>query len=126
MASIDPRELEILQILWDHGPQKPAEILDKLSTTLKNATLRWQLKTLLEKGQVTRVKKGKAYYYKAAAGRKNSFQKITRRLADVFAGGSAVALIGRMIEAEQDLSEEDIAELRRIASLASGKKESTK
>ena len=32
-----------LGILWEHGPQKPAEIQARLSEPVKNAALRWQL-----------------------------------------------------------------------------------
>ena len=111
---LDANELEIMSILWEHGPQKPAEIQEKLSHPVKNSALRWQLGELAERGQVVRSKKGKAFYYRAATPRKRAFQGLTRRLAGIFSGGSAVALIGQMIEAEE-LSDEDIRALTRIA-----------
>lgn len=69
----------------------------------------------MKKGQVARRKQGKAFYYRAAIPRQSVFRKLTRRMAEVFCGGSAIALIGQMIESEEKLSEEDILELRRIA-----------
>ncbi len=128
MASFNPNELEIMKVLWEEGSLKPAEIQERLSPAVKNSALRWQLGALMKKGQVRRRKKGKAYYYRATTPQRSVFKKLTRRMADVFCGGSAVALIGQMIESEEELSEEDIRELRRLAAgkassrKASGKK----
>ncbi len=115
MASLNPNELEIMKVLWEGGPLKPSEIEERLSQPVKNSALRWQLGALLKKGHVARRKKGKAYYYRATIPRQSVFRKLTRRMAEVFCGGSAIALIGQMIESEEKLSEEDILELRRIA-----------
>ena len=115
MATFSPNELEIMKVLWEEGPLKPSEIQERLSTPVKNSALRWQLGAMVEKGHVTRRKKGKAYFYRATTARQGAFKKLTRRLADVFCGGSAVALIGQMIESQEELSAKDIRELRRIA-----------
>ena len=115
MASFNPNELEIMKVLWEEGSLKPSEIQERLSYPVKNSALRWQLGALMEKGHVTRRKKGKAYYYRATTPRQRAFKKLTRRMAEVFCGGSAVALIGQMIESEEGLSQEDIRELRRLA-----------
>lgn len=115
MASLNPNELEIMKVLWEHGPLKPSEIQQQLSHPVKNSALRWQLGALIEKGHIVRRKKGKAFHYRAATPQRSVFKKLTRRLADVFCEGSAVALIGQMIESQEELSEEDISELRRIA-----------
>jgi BlaI family penicillinase repressor len=128
MASLNPNELEILKVLWEEGPLKPSEIQQRLPWPMKNSALRWQLGALMQRGHVTRRKKGKAYYYRATTPRRSALKKLTRRMAEVFCGGSAVALIGQMIESEERLSEEDIRELSRIAARkapsgkASGKK----
>ncbi len=114
MAELNDHELEIMNVLWMRGTLKPVEIQEALSQPIKNAALRWQLRELLAKGHVARKKKGKAFYYRAAVPRQRTFKQLTSRLANVFTGGSAVALIGELIESE-DLSEEDIRELTRIA-----------
>jgi BlaI family penicillinase repressor len=115
MASLNPNDLEILKILWDEGPLKPAEIQRRLSRPVKNSALRWQLATLMNSGYVSRSKKGKAYYYRAKTPRQRVLRNLVRRLADVFSGGSAVALVGQLIESHKQWSEEDRRELRRIA-----------
>lgn len=114
MAAIDPNELEILQVLWEYGPLKPSEIQPKLSFEIKNSALRWQLGDLVDKGHLARTKVGKAYYYEAKTPRESVFRGITRRLAEIFFSGSSAALLGQLIQSE-DLSEQDMAVLRRIA-----------
>jgi predicted transcriptional regulator len=114
MTTLTARDLEIMRVLWEGGSLKPAEIQDQLSTPVKNSALRWQLESLMEKGHVTRHKRGKAYFYQAATPRRSALSKLVQRMADIFCEGSAVALIGQMIESE-NLSAEDIRELRRYA-----------
>ncbi len=115
MASLNQDELEIMKVLWNHGALKPAEIQEKLEFPIKNSALRWKLGMLIEKGHVKRQKQGKAFFYQATTPQQNALKKVIRGLADIFCEGSAVALIGQMIESEDRLSEEDVKELRRIA-----------
>ena len=114
MASLTAGELEVMQVLWAHGELKPSEIQDKYPRPIRNAALRFQLKILLGKAHVDRRKVGKAYYYKAATGRRGAFKTMAGRMADVFCQGSRVGLIAELIEAE-DLTREEIEELRRFA-----------
>ena len=125
MPSLKPNELEIMKILWDGGSLKPGDIQEKLSFPVKNSALRWQLAALVERGIVGRERRGKAYYYRAAAEREGTLKSLTRRMADVFCGGSAVALTGKMIEAREDWSEEDLEALRRFAEGKAGSKDSS-
>jgi BlaI family transcriptional regulator, penicillinase repressor len=116
MPNFTPAELEVIQVLWEHGSLKPAEIQEKFPRPIKNETLRSALRVLLEKGHVTRRLSGKAYYYEARTPRQGTFKRMSRRLADLFCGGSPAALISQLIQSEK-LSPEDIAELQRITAL---------
>ena len=60
-----PGELEVMQVLWRHGPLKPGEIQRRFPRPIRNAALRSVLLVLLEKGHVTRDKEGRAYRYEA-------------------------------------------------------------
>ena len=115
MTVLSARDLEIMKVLWEGGSLKPAEIQEQLPTPVKNSALRWQLDSLMERGHVSRRKHGKAYLYRAATPRRRALRKLVRRMADIFCEGSAVALIGQMIESES-LSAEDIRELQEYAS----------
>lgn len=114
MSKFTPSELEVMQVLWEHGSLKPAEIQEKYPRAIRNAALRSLLLVLLEKGHVTRQLKGKAYYYKAKTPKQSSFKKMARQMANVFCGGSSAALIAQLIRAEE-LTPEDVRELQEIA-----------
>ncbi len=112
---LKPNELEILKVLWRDGPLKPADIQDHLTGPVKNSALRAQLTSLVERGQLKRRRRGKAYYYSAVTARESAFEALSRRIADVFFEGSSIALVGQLIELADDWTEEDLAVLRRIA-----------
>lgn len=114
MDDLNQNELEALRILWEHGSMKPAEIQEKFSWPIENATLRSVLAVLMEKGHVSRRKNGKAFFYRATSNRRKSLSKMARRMAQVFAGGSTAELIAQLIRTEK-LSPREIEELRRIA-----------
>ena len=119
--ALTPGEIEVMQVLWEHGEQKPSEIEERYPRPIKNAALRFQLKTLLLKGHVKRRKVGKAYYYRAVTQRDGAFKKMARRFAEVFCEGSAAGLIAELIKTE-DLSPEEIENLQRLASAKSPEK----
>jgi len=107
-------ELEVMQVLWEHGKLKPAEIQKKFPRPIKNAALRSQLLILLEKGHVKREKIGKAYYYTAKTPPQRTLKHMVHELANVFFSGSRTALIAQLIQME-NLSEDDIRELQIAA-----------
>ena len=119
MARFTEGELEVMQVLWEHGELKPGEVQERFPRDIRNAAVRSVLLVLLEKGHVARRKVGKAYFYKAKTPRGRSLKAMTRRLADTFCGGSSAALIMNLLESEE-LSDEDIQELHRLTSMRAG------
>lgn len=114
MTQFTAGELEVMQVLWEHGELKPAEIQRHFSRTIKNSALRSYLSILLEKGHVSRRLKGKAYYYRARTKQTSAFRSRLRELVDTFCGGSTNALLLNLIRSER-LSEDELLELRRLA-----------
>jgi len=123
MDNFTPGELEIMQVLWQADePLKPAEIEERFPRAIGNAALRSSLLILLDKGHVARRREGRAYLYSAKTRPQPELRRMTRKLADLFAGGSTMALIAHMVKAEK-LSPEDIDALRRVAE---GREEASK
>jgi predicted transcriptional regulator len=114
MDSLNKNEFEAMRVLWDLGESKAVEIEEEFSSTIDNGTLRSVLKVLIDKGLVARRKVGKSYYYKAKKSRDGVMSRMTRQMAHVFSGGSAADLIAQLIKTEQ-LTPEELAELRRVA-----------
>ena len=113
-TTLDERELEILQVLWQHGRLKPGEIQQRLTFEVKNPALRWMLNDMVERGQLRRTKEGKAFFYNAAIARRPMLAAVGEKLRNVLFGGSALAMIGELMET-QKLSPEDIDYLKKLA-----------
>ncbi len=107
-------ELEVMQILWEHGELKPAEIQGRFPRSIKNPALRSILAILVEKGHVARRKQGKAFFYKAKTRRQIVFRSMMREVADIFCQGSSEALLMNLIKS-QKLSDKQLLELKRMA-----------
>ena len=114
LPDLNPAELEILGILWDRAPLKPAEIAGAFSRPIENATLRSTLVGLVEKGLLKRERVGKAFFYKPARTPRAVRRKLTERLASVFASGSRLGLIAQLIQDEK-LTPEQLRELEELA-----------
>lgn len=114
MARFTPGELKVMRLLWEHGELKPAELQKRFPEPIKNPALRSYLTTLVDKGHVTRRLVGKAYHYRAVTRPRSAFRTMLGEMADAFCGGSVPQLLMNIIKAEQ-LSEEELLELKRLA-----------
>ena len=114
MTRLTSAELEVMQILWEGGELKPADIQEQFARPIKNPALRSIVGILVEKEHVVRRREGKAYYYKAKTRRQSVFRSMLSEVADVFCQGSAETLLMNMIKSQQ-LSEEELVALKRMA-----------
>ena len=114
MPTYTPGELEVMQVLWQHGALKPAGILAELDRPITNPALRSVLRVLLEKGHVNRTKIGKAYHYKSVRPARSALRSMVREVADIFFGGSRAGLIANLVKNEK-LSDDEVRELVKIA-----------
>jgi predicted transcriptional regulator len=114
ITALNQNELETLRILWAEGELKPAELQERFSWPIENATLRSVLVNLVEKGQITRERRGKAYFYGASADKTALLQSMGRMMARVFAGGSHRDLVAQLVETG-DIKPADLELIRRAA-----------
>jgi BlaI family penicillinase repressor len=114
MAAFTPGELAVMQILWDHGELKPAEVQERFPEPIKNPALRSYLKILVEKGHVSRRKAGKAFLYRAVTKRQSALRSTLREIVDAYFSGSTKNLVLNLIRHEK-LSERDLLELKKLA-----------
>ena len=103
-------ELEILQVLWQHGPSTVRFVNDELSqkrdvgytTTLK------LLQLMLDKGLVLRDDATRTHVYRPALRQQETQEALLDRFVDAAFGGSALKLVmqalgsGRTSKAELD------------------------
>ncbi len=114
MPSFTTGELAVMQLLWEHGEMKPADLQRRFPWKIKNPALRSHLTILLRKGHVTRCKVGKAYFYRAATRRQNAFRSTLRELVDNYCGGSLRAFVLNVIQTET-FTPTELLEIERLA-----------
>ena len=122
MGRFTPGEMEVMRVLWEHGELKPSEIQERFIRPIKNAALRSYLTILVEKGHLLRRGKGKAFYYRPRTKRESTFRSMLSDLVNTFCDGSIEALLCHLL-AKENLSQEELLELQRMAQEQSPKLE---
>lgn len=108
-------QLHVMQILWAADDAlKPSEIEERFDWPIENATLRSVLVVMIERGDIVREKRGKAYHYAAGQEKGSVMGNLLSGLAKVFGSDSRVGLFAQLLEEEQ-LTDEERAQLQRIA-----------
>ena len=114
--SVSESEMEILKVLWEHGPGTVRD----MDTVLRRQNRRWAyttIQTLLgrlkTKGYVRVRKRGVAHEFYAAKTREGWLKQKLGELAAEVCGGSPTPLLNALVEQEQ-LSKEDLGQLREL------------
>ncbi len=108
-------EMEILHVLWQHGPATVRQVHDRLAeikqsqytTTLK------QLQVMTEKGLVLRDESERSHVYRAAVARAHVQRQMTTHLLDRVFGGSARGMLMEALGTGK-VSKKDLAEIRQM------------
>ncbi|SNC75008.1 Predicted transcriptional regulator [Hymenobacter gelipurpurascens] len=108
-------ELEILQVLWQHGPSTVRFVNDELSkkrdvgytTTLK------LLQLMLEKVLVLREDSTKTHIYRAAVREEETQGLLLDRFVESAFGGSAMKLVMQAL-GNRNTSQEELQQIRRL------------
>ena len=119
MAKAPPKptesELEILQVLWQHGPATVRLVNEQLSksrevgytTTLKIMQL------MLEKGLVQRDDEGRSHIYRAAVREQDTQGLLLDKFVEATFGGSALKLVMQAL-GHRRTSSDELAQIRRL------------
>jgi BlaI family transcriptional regulator, penicillinase repressor len=114
MARFTAGELKVMQLLWEHGELKPANLQELYPEPIKNPALRSYLTILVEKGHVVRRKVGKAFLYRAKTPPQRAFTAMLGDLVNTFCAGSVENLVMALVQREK-LSKEDLLQLKQLA-----------
>lgn len=104
-------ELELMQLLWRHGPLTAREALAHLPDEPAYTTVSTFFRILVEKGFATPSKRGRAHVYSPCLSR-SEYQ--VRKLEHVVNGlfdGSPLDLVRQLVR-RQELSADEVAELK--------------
>ena len=112
---ITDKELEILQVLWEHGPLPIRRITDVLYADSRSsyyATVQKLLERLEAKGCVARNRSGSVHVFTAAVERDEIVGRRLQAVADQLCDGSWTPLLTHLVQ-NRKLSGADRAALRR-------------
>jgi predicted transcriptional regulator len=109
--TLTAREAQLMSVLWERGPSTAEEVRSSLPDSPHDSTVRTLLRVLENKGFVTHTKRGKSYVYAAVVRRAAAERNAIKSMLQRFFGGSAAALVQRLLE-DETLSAEEIAAVR--------------
>jgi predicted transcriptional regulator len=115
LPAISNAESLVMDVLWNRSPQTTDEIVAALTkrTDWQEATIKTFLNRLLKKGAVRAEQNGRRYQYFAVLQRADWIASESRTVLDRLFGGRVAPLVAHFSE-RQELSKEDLAELRKL------------
>jgi len=122
--SISDAELDVLKLLWKHGPGTVHDI----NSHLRRRKRRWAYNTVLtllsrlrEKGYVTSEKRGVAYVFHPVVTREKLLGQSLSELADRVCDGTASPLVHALVKGGK-LTADEMKELRKLIDKLENKK----
>ena len=112
---ISEAESVVMEVVWARSPVTAAEIIDSLAgrTEWKPKTIKTLIARLVRKKALGFDKSGKAYAYFPLVARDNFSRAERRSFLSRFYGGALAPMLAAFIK-EEELSPEEIAELKRL------------
>lgn len=114
-----------MDILWKKHPSSVLELLEAVnqgrSEPVTRNTLQTQLTRLEAKGWISRDDSSRSHAYEPAVPEQRGRTSVLADLKQRFFGGSNLALVRCLVESG-DISEEELAELRKYVRNSTGKK----
>jgi len=107
------RELDIMSVLWEHGPSTVAEVRAKLVDAPSHNTVATILTILENKRRVGHVEEGRAFRFHALVGRDEAGRSAFTRLIDTVFAGSAESLIMHFVR-DRRLTKDELQRLRAL------------
>jgi predicted transcriptional regulator len=108
-------ELDVLRVLWEHGPGTVREIHDRLPDTPHRGytTVLKLLQIMSEKGLVKRDESQRAHVYAVEMSMEQTQQKLLAHLMDKVFDNSMSNLVMRALSTKT-ASKEELAEIRKL------------
>ena len=95
-----PAELEILQIIWEHGPCTVRDIMNHLNSKRRRAytSIMSLMNVMAEKGYLVPKPKGRAFIYSAKISQKKTQSGMLKDLLQMVFDNSASTLMAHLLE----------------------------
>ena len=116
-----PRELELLKVLWEHGPRSVAEVHRLVKPVdgkpVAQNTVQTLLRIMETKGLVSHTVEGRTFIYRPVFSREESASRFLDRVFD----GAASQLVQSLLKAEK-IPPGELEQLRQMVNEARRKK----
>ncbi len=107
------RELDIMAVLWEHGPSTVAEVHEQLTDDIAYKTVLTMLRVLEQKGHITHTEEGRAHRFRAVVGRDEAGVSAIDRVLEKIFGGSRELLMAHLLR-DRRLTQDEMRRLRRM------------
>src|SRR5262245_12785334 len=122
LPPLSEAQLEIMNLVWEHGEVTVAEVWKALAARRKVArnTVQTLLLRLKEKGWLRSRTDGHAHRFRAAVPRDPSVRSMAERLVDLAFGGSTEGLLAALLD-QRGISAEEAERIRALIDQAERK-----
>ncbi|MGH6952360.1 MAG: BlaI/MecI/CopY family transcriptional regulator [Vitreimonas sp.] len=107
------RELDIMNVLWEHGAATAGQVRERLADDLAYNTVLTMLRILEEKKFVTHEEAGRAFVYRPLVPREAAGRSAVQRLVRKLFRGRPELLLTQLAE-DRDLDAETIRRMREL------------
>jgi predicted transcriptional regulator len=107
------RELDLMAVLWEHGPSTVADVRARIRDDLAYTTVLTILRTLEEKGHVGHESEGRAYRFYARVARGEARMSALDRVRRKLFAGSTETLLTHLVS-DEALSDEQLQRIRDL------------
>ena len=123
-VSLGERELDVLGVLWQHGPCTVPEVRDRLPDDLAYNTVLTVLRNLEAKDVVSHGEAGRYHRYFATIAQDRVQRRLVTRLVDKLFRGSPLGLMAHLVEGQR-LSAADVQQLQQMLNERLAEQQST-
>jgi len=107
-------ELEVLKVLWDHGPSTVRKVMDVLNAERPRAytSVMSLLNVMTDKGLVMRQPQGRAFVYRPKSDRERTLRRMVGDLLGRAFEGSTSQLVAHLLDQSKPTADE-LEQIRR-------------
>lgn len=107
-------ELSILQTVQKLGRTTVRDVYASLGSEGSYTTIMTVMSRMADKGELMREKEGKQYFYWIESSNQAPSKNILQRIQDKIFGGKSTAMVSYLLEADQEISDQELAEIEKL------------
>ncbi len=107
-------ELSILQTVQKLGRATVRDVYASLGSGGSYTTIMTVMSRMADKGELMRAKEGKQYFYWIEVTNQAPSKNILQRIQDKIFGGKSTAMVSYLLEADQEISDQELAEIEKL------------